>query len=137
MHTITTRFSAVALLGLFAATPAFAQGPIATSAAAQTARATQTATAVRTERRSTELFVTGLALEFMGGFMLGDGLRMQHEVTCLNLGAFVSCQETGAEKGLFIGLGAAGIAGGYALATWGKRVTVAPMRNGILGRVRF
>lgn len=108
---------ALALLVTLGSSTAFAQAPVQP----------------RTERRNEDIWITGLLTEFAGGFVLGRGLATQHEIGCVAAGAFVNCVETGTEKGALIGIGAAAIAGGFAMALWGgKRVLVSPTRKGLM-----
>ena len=137
-----SRFVVASLAFLLASSSAGAQSLAGLAArpleAGITAAAAQTTPSVRTERRNAEMYWGGLMLSGLGGFTLGYALTMQHDVTCVNFGAFVTCQETGANRGALIGIGAVAIGAGWALSGYGgKRVAVAPTRNGIVGTLRF
>lgn len=135
MKVCSTLVAVVLMLSL--AGPAAAQGPIAVSASkalAQEAKPVE----VKTKRRSDALFWGGEVMSGVGGFMLGYGLVMKHDVSCVVLFGIVACEETGANKNMLIGTGAALTAGGLAMSFYGgKRFAVAPSRNGIVGRLRF
>lgn len=134
-----SRFLLSAIALVLVASSASAQTLVpASPLAASIAAASTQPVVVRTERRNPEMYWGGLMLSGMGGFTLGYALTMQHDVTCVNFGTVVTCQETGANRGALIGVGVAAIGAGWALTGYGgKRVAVAPTRNGIVGRVSF
>ena len=136
---MTSRFivPAIALVSLVASSVS-AQSLVLPTARHLATVATQTAPVVRTERRNDEMWVSGLLTEFAGGVLLGRGLTMTHEIACFGAGTFISCAETGANRNTLIGVGAAAIAGGFAMATYGgKRIVVSPTRTGVVGRLTF
>jgi hypothetical protein len=128
MAKLVARLLLVAVFAQIAAAPAFAQQ-------------VQDGTTKKTERKNPEMYWTGVGVSAIGGFMIGWGLGEKETVTCGGTFYVVSCEQTGAHKGMYIGVGAALVGAGAALSILGgKRVTVAPTRGGgvvVQSRVKF
>lgn len=89
-------------------------------------------------RRSPGMYWGGAALAGVGGAILGWAIPMQHEITCNGFGSFVTCLETGTNKGALLGAGAALMASGMAISIiGGQRVSVAPSRRGVTASYRW
>ena len=130
-----TKQVVVAALCLALTTPAFAQqdGPIARTAATQQPAAQPIP---KTRMKNSGMYVGGLVLSGVGGFMLGRGIVMEKGAVCAGGFGIVACEEVGSSKNLLI-LGGAALAGTGILlvALGGKRVSVSPSLSGVT--VRF
>jgi hypothetical protein len=117
----------VALASSLIASSAVA-GPIRESAARQTpAPAAPDAKPKQMERRNADLYWGGIAMAGIGGWMLGTGLGQQHTIVCGGGSTLVACEESGANKGMLIGVGAGVMGAGIVLsAIGGKKVAVSP-----------
>jgi hypothetical protein len=120
------------------AAPTFA-GPIRESAARQTpAPAAPDAKPKAMVRKNPDLYWGGIAMAGIGGWMLGTGLGQQHTIVCGGGSTLVACEETGANKGMLIGVGAGVMGAGIVLsAIGGQKVAVSPTRQGVLVRSRL
>jgi hypothetical protein len=126
---------ALALIITLVASTAFAEGPILSSADRLAQQVTDRS---KMERQNPEMYYAGLSVLGLGAFMIGWGLGEQTSVTCGGGAFLVSCTETGGNKGLFIGTGAA-LAGGGALlaALGGKKIPVKASLHGITFEKNF
>lgn len=92
----------------------------------------QSPPATQTRMKNSGMWVGGLVMSGVGGYMLGYGLAVKQETICAGAGNLVYCEEYGKNKVTLI----AGGAGFAALGIWlahvgGERVSVAPSLDGI------
>ena len=132
-----TRTCLAVVLCVGLAAPSLAAEPIRFDAALAALQAA--APAPKPPRRNDELYWGGVVMSALGGYLFGSGLGMgPHQVTCTGFGSFASCSETGGNRGMFLGIGAAVMGSGRVMAAvGGKRVTVAPSLTGAQVSVRF
>lgn len=92
----------------------------------------QSPPATQTRMKNSGMYVGGLVMSGVGGYMLGYGLSLKQETVCATSRNVIYCEEYGKNKVALI-TGGAGIA---ALGFWlahvgGERVSVAPSLDGI------
>lgn len=126
------RLIAVVMCVVCMAPAVFAAGPVETSAASALTQQVQDTNKPKMERKNPELYWGGIAMAGIGGWVLGWGLGTpQKSVTCFGGFSVVSCAESGGNRGMLIGVGAAVMSAGVVMgAIGGKKVAVSPTLGG-------
>ena len=104
----------------------------------QAAAKVQAPRPAQTRMKNSGMYVGGIVMSGVGGFMLGRGTATKRETVCVGSFSITYCEEYGANKIAMIGGGAALAGAGIWLATiGGEKVVVSPSLTGISVALRF